>query len=574
MRALRRSAWIWSLLLVIGLVLGACGGGGDDDGDDAAGTGDDTETPATDLEERAPGGNLVYAADQEPTGFNGNTSKDNGTSVKNVIENLFFYAAKATPDFKLTYPGLEDEPKVVTETPQVIEWKIKEEAVWDDGTPVTSDDIQNYYDQVEKKDPAKVAEDNPKGYANDVATHVGYDQITKFEKVDAKTFRATFDPVFSDYRGLWTDVPQAKFMLAQPGGWDTGLDNNPGPSAGPYKFKEWKKGESLTLEKNPKWWGEEKPTLDTITFRFLPESTTQPDALRNNEVDFIYPQPQLDLVDQVEQLTDVKSEIGFGPTFEHLTFNLKNEFLGDIAVRKAIAFAVDRDAIVNALMKPFSEKASRLDNRVLVSNQEGYESNGKEYQKVDAAKATSTLEGAGFTKGPDGIYTKGGKKLSLRLSTTAGNQLREQQGELIKAQLAKVGIEIRIDNSPSTVLFRERLPKGDFDIANFAWVGSVFPVTSSVGLYQTGADSNYGAYSSAEFDKIAKDAVSELDEKKSLEFADQMDKAMWKDLPNLPLYQKPTFIGVRSKFVNVKDNTTNEGPFWNAETWGLAKGAA
>lgn len=573
MRALRRGAWIWSLLAVIALVLGACGGG-DDGGDDAAGTGDDTETPATDMKERAPGGNLVYAADQEPTGFNGNTSKDNGTSVKNVIENLFFYAAKATPDFKLTYPGLESEPKVVTESPQVVEWKIKQEAVWDDGTPVTTDDIQNYYDQIEKKDPSKVSEDNPKGYANDVASHVGYDQITKFEEVDAKTFRVTFDPVFSDFRGLWTDVPQAKFMLAQPGGWDTGLDNNPGPSAGPYKFREWKKGESLTLEKNPRWWGEVKPTLDTITFRFLPESTTQPDALRNNEVDFIYPQPQLDLVDQVEQLADVKSEISFGPTFEHLTFNTKNEFLGDVKVRQAIAYAVDRDAIVNALMKPFSEKASRLDNRVLVSNQEGYEANGKEYQKADAAKAMSTLEGAGFTKGTDGMYAKGGKKLSLRLSTTAGNQLREQQGELIKAQLAKVGIDIRIDNSPSTVLFRERLPKGDFDIANFAWVGSVFPVTSAVGLYQTGADSNYGAYSNAEFDKIAKEAVSELDEEKSLEFADQMDKAMWKDLPNLPLYQKPTFIGVRSKFVNVEDNTTNEGPFWNSQTWGLAKSAA
>jgi peptide/nickel transport system substrate-binding protein len=572
-RALRRGAWIWSLLVVIALVLGACGGGDDGDGD-VAGSGDETRTTEQDIEERAAGGTLVYAADQEPTGFNGNTSKDNGTSVKNVIENLFFYAAKATPDFKLTYPGLEGEPKVVTEDPQVVEWKIKEEAVWDDGTPVTSDDIQNYYDQIEKKDPSKVTEDNPKGYVNDVASHVGYDQITKFEKVDAKTFRVTFDPVFSDYRGLWTDVPQAKFMLAQPGGWDTGLDNNPGPSAGPYKFKEWKKGESLTLEKNPKWWGETKATLDTIVFRFLPESTTQPDALRNNEVDFIYPQPQLDLVDQVEQLTEVKSEIGFGPTFEHLTFNTKNEFLGDVNVRKAIAYAVDRDAIVNALMKPFSEKASRLDNRVLVANQEGYEANGKEFQKVDTAKAEDALEDSGFAKGPDGIYAKGGKKLSLRLSTTAGNQLREQQGELIKAQLAKVGIDIRIDNSPSTVLFSDRLPKGDFDIANFAWVGSVFPVTSAVGLYQTGADSNYGAYSSAEFDALAKEAVSELDEDKALDFADRMDKAMWKDLPNLPLYQKPTFIGVRSKFVNVKDNTTNEGPFWNAETWGLAKTAA
>lgn len=575
MRETRRGAWILALLAVLALILGACGGGDDDnEAADNGGKADEETSTKSDIEERGTGGVLTYGADQEPTGFNTNTSKDNGTSVKNVVENLFFYAAKATPDFKLDYVGLEDEPEVVSESPQTVEWKIKEEAVWSDGTPVTTDDIEYYFNEIEKKDPSKVTEENAKGYVNDVASHVGYDQITKFEKVDDKTFRATFDPVFSDFRGLWTDVPNSTFLKAQAGGWDTGLDANPGPSAGPYMFKEWKKGESLTLERNPKWWGDTKATLDSIVFRFLPESTTQPDALRNNEVDFIYPQPQLDLVDQVEALPEVKSEIGFGPTFEHLTFNTKNEFLRDVAVRKAIAYGVDRDAIVNALMKPFSEKAARLDNRVLVSNQEGYEANGKEYQKRDVEKAKKTLEDAGYALGADKFYAKDGKKVSVRLSTTSGNQTREQQGELIKAQLAEVGIEIRIDNSPSTQLFRDRLPNGDFDIANFAWVGSVFPVTSAVGIYQTGADSNYGAYSNKKFDDIAKKAVSELDDKKALELADQMDKEMWNDLPNLPLYQKPTFLGIRKKFVNVADNTTNEGPFWNAQVWGIAKSAA
>ncbi|HEX7167630.1 MAG TPA: ABC transporter family substrate-binding protein [Acidimicrobiales bacterium] len=572
MRDTRRNPWLLALFVVLALIAGACGS--DDDDDPTAGEDTEEETDSKDIEERGAGGSLVYAADQEPTGFNGNTSKDNGTSVKNVIENLFFYAVKATPEFGLDYVGLEGEPEIVSEDPQVIEWKIKKSAAWDDGKPVTTDDVEYFYEQIELKDPAKVSEDNPKGYVNDVANHVGYEQITKFEAVDDKTFRVTFDPVFADFRGLWTDIPQAAFMKAQAGGWDTGLDANPGPSAGPYKFKEWKKGESLTLEKNTKWWGEDKPTLDTIVFRFLPESTTQPDALRNNEVDMIYPQPQLDLVDQVEQLTDVKSEIGFGPVFEHLTFNLKNEFLKDLAVRKAIAHGVDRDAIVNALMKPFSDKAARLDNRVLVSNQEGYEANGKEYQKVDPAKAEEALKAGGYTKGADGFYAKGGKKISLRISTTAGNQLREQQGELIKAQLAKVGIELRIDNSPSTVLFRDRLPAGDFDIANFAWVGSVFPVGGAKQIYETGSDSNYGAYSNAEFDKVAKEGASELDDKKQLELADEMDKEMWKDLPNLPLYQKPTFLGIRNQFVNVGDNTTNEGPFWNSQVWGVSKAAA
>jgi peptide/nickel transport system substrate-binding protein len=560
-----------ALVAVLGLVAAACGGGKDNSGGT---TGTQAETSGSKIEDRAPGGTLVYAADQEPTGFNGLTSKDNGTSVKNVIENLFFYAVKANPDFSLNYVGLEGEPKLVSEGPQVVEWKINKDAAWDDGTPVTSDDLKYNLEQTELKDPTKVTDENPKGYVHDVATHVGYDQITKFEVVDAKTFRATFDPPYADYRGSWTDIAQAKFMKAQPGGWDTGLDAAPGPSAGPYKLKEWKKGESLTLEKNTKYWGKIKPTLDTIVFRFLPESTTQQSALRNNEVDMIYPQPQLDLVDEVKQLTDVKSEVGFGPVFEHLTFNFQNEFLKDLAVRQAIAYGVDRNAIVAALMKPFSDKAARLDNRVLVATQKGYKANGKEYQTANVTEAQDVLTKAGYTKGADGMFAKGGKKIVLRISTTAGNKTREDQGELIKAQLAKVGIEIKIDNSPSKILFGTRLPGGDFDIANFAWVGTPFPLSGSKQIYETGGDSNYGKYSNADFDKLAKQAASELDATKALDLADQEDVVMWKDLVNLPLYQKPTFLGIRTKYVNIKDNATSEGPFFNSNEWGLKKTAA
>lgn len=561
------------MVLALSLVAAACGSDSNGGGSTSAPTGDGT-TAVPDLAERAPGGTLVYAADQEPTGFNSNTSKDNGTSVKNVAESVLYYAVKANPQFTLDFVGLEQEPEVVSESPQTIEWQIKKEAVWSDGTPVSTEDIKYYFESIEAKDPSKVdPAENPKGYSHDVADHGGYDQITKLDVVDDKTFRVTFDPVYADFRRLWTDVMQAKFLKAQPGGWDTGMDSNPGPSAGPYLFKEYKKGESLILEKNPKWWGDDKVTLNTIVFRFLPESTTQPDALRNNEVDMIYPQPQLDLVDQVKQLTDVRSEVGFGPSFEHLTFNFKNVFLKDLAVRKAIAYGVDRVAIVDALMKPFSDKAARLDNRVLVATQKGYKANGKDYQEADPAKAEKALTGAGFVKGPDGIYAKGGKKLSLRLSTTAGNQLREQQGELIKAQLAKIGIEIVIDNSPSKVLFNERLPGGDFDIANFAFIGTPFPLSGSKQIYETGADSNYGSYTNPEFDKLAKKAASELDADRALSLADQEDKLMWEDLPNLPLYQKPTFLGVRSKFVNIRDNSTSEGPFYNSQQWGLSKTA-
>jgi peptide/nickel transport system substrate-binding protein len=224
-------------------------------------------------------------------------------------------------------------------------------------------------------------------------------------------------------------------------------------------------------------------------------------------------------------------------------------------------------------MKPFSDKASQLDNRVLVSTQKGFEPHGQAVAKVDVAKAQSTLEKAGFTKGKDGIYEKGGKKLQLRLSTTAGNKLREQQGVLIQSQLKAVGIDIRIDNSDSKTLFGTRLPKGDFDIANFAWVGTPFPASGAKQIYQTGSASNFGKYSNPAVDDLMKKALAEIDFTKRTALLNQADEAMWTDLPNIPLYQKPTFLAFSDKYANIEDNTTTETPFWNVEEWGLKASA-
>jgi len=553
LRNTRTGAKILALITSASLILTACGGGGEEPSGEGSGSG------GTGAGERAEGGTITYGADQEPTGFNGSTSKDNGTSVKNVNESLFYYAVKANPDYTLDFMGLDGPPTVISEDPQVVEWKIKQEAVWSDATPITTADVQYFHENII----------NP---ANDVASRVGYDQITNLEIVDDKTFRATFDPKLSEYEVLWTDIPQAAFMKAQPGGWNTGLDTNPGPSAGPYLLEDggYVPGESLTLVRNDQYWGETKPTLDSIVFRFLPESTTQADALRNQEVDMIYPQPQLDLVEQVGQLEpDVTSEIVFGSTFEHLTFNLQNPVLAELPVRQAIAHAVDRNLIVERLMKPFSADASRLDNVVYLSNQEGYEPHGEEYAEQDLAAAKTLMEGAGWALGPDGVYAKGGQRAAFRLTTTAGNALREQQLELISSQLAEAGIEATIDNCPSTCVFGERLPEGNFDVANFAWVGGTTPVSGVTQLYTTGSDSNYGGWTNPEWDALGVQALSEFDEAARTELGNQLDTILWDDMVVLPLYQKPNFLAVTSNAVSIEAHTTFEGPFYNSQAWGV-----
>jgi peptide/nickel transport system substrate-binding protein len=542
----RRPLPLAALFLAFALVIAACGGGGGGGGDSG------TSTATKD------GGTLSYAADQEPTGFNANTSKDNGTSVLNVVINMFPPVFRLHPDYSVQLnKELMDSAEQTSTDPQTIVYKIKPEAVWSDGTPVSADDFIYLWKNL-----------NGSIKGNDVAATTGFDQIQSVNGSDnGKTVTVVFSEPFTDWKSLFYGLLPAQYMAKVPGGWNTGLDKNPEkiPTNGPFVVSGWDEGQSLTLSRNDKYFGP-KAHLDSIVFRFLPESTTQPAALQNSEVDLIYPQPQLDMVAQVKALPDVTSELNIGLSFEHLDFNFKNEHLANVGVRKAIATGLNIQELVNRTVRQFTDEARPLGNRIWLSGQQWYQDHFGQYGKADVAGATKLLEDAGYTKGADGIYAKDGKQLSLRLSTTAGNQLRETQEQLIQAQLKQIGVDIKIVNADNRELFGEWLPQGNFDIANFGWVGNPFAVSSSQDLYRTGGG-NYGKYSSDKVDQLFTDAVRETDEAKSAELGNQIDQQITADMATIPLYAKPTYLAVRNTFTGVGDNATQEGPFWNSNLW-------
>jgi peptide/nickel transport system substrate-binding protein len=547
-----RTAKLAALLVGVALVAAACGGGDDNGGGGGTSGG---SAQITD------GGTLNYAADQEPTGFNNNTSKDNGTSVYNIVINMYPQPFHAQPDFTVKMDdAFLDSAEQTSDNPQTVVYKIKPDAVWSDGTPITADDfIYNWKQQ------------NGSIKDNDVASTTGYDQVKSVEGSDnGKTVTVVFKTPFADWKGMFTGLVPAAFVQKQAGGWNTGLDKNPEkiPSGGPFKVDNYTQGQSLTLVRNDKYWGP-KAHLDSIVFRFLPESTTQPAALQNNEVDLIYPQPQLDQGQQVKALPDVNSEINFGLSFEHLDFNFKTPGLDDLAVRQAIATGINVQELVDRTVKQFSDKAQPLGNRIWLTGQPQYQDHFGQYGKGDTAAAAKLLEDAGYAKGADGVYAKGGKKLSFRFSTTAGNKLRETQGELFQAQMKDLGIEIKIANVDSTKFFGEWLPNGNFDIADFAWVGTPFAISGSRDIYRTGGGGNYGNYSSKKVDDLFTQANGETDETKSAELGNQIDQQITTDMATIPLYTKPTFIAYRNTFANIHDNATSEGPFNAAVTWGM-----
>lgn len=534
-----RSGRLLAILLALVLVAAGCdddGGGGGSPGAQADG-----------------GGTVVIALAEEPTGFNVNTPDNASPAAQAIVRTLWPSAYRIRPDFTPEPYVLDGPAEVVSEDPFVVEWSILDDAEWSDGAEVSADDFEFVWESCNGSDPDAQCDST-----------TGYEQITDLEKVDEKTVRATFDPPYVEYESLFRNLPPAHVAAEREGGWNAAFSADPGPSAGPFRLDTWTKGESMTLVRNDDWWGP-APDVDKLVFRFLPDEGTQPDALRNGEVDVIFPSAEQDLVETVEDIPGVDTQFGLGPDIEQLTFNTAHEFLAMPEVRRAVALAVDRPRIVEALVEPVHEDAERLDNRVFVVNQRFYEAHGEAFAGRDVEAAARELESAGFRRGSDGIWRKDGEKLSLRLSTTSGQARRERQVQLIQSQLADFGVEAEIDNAPLDT-FRGRVGEGDFDVANFAWFGDPFPIGGVQAVYTSDGFLNFGGFSDEQVDALVAEAAVEADAEARAERLNRVDERLWRLMPNLPLYQPPSFLAAKG-VEGVALNPTNEGHTWNVEEW-------
>jgi len=522
------------------------------------------------------GGTATFALDEDVAGFNILQADDSEFVLQEINDQIWPQIFITPPNLTPTLDTNVVTSATVTNTsPQTVVYKINPKAVWSDGTPMNAADFIYTW---------QADSGNPKykdvgGAAYLAASSAGYNDIkTVTSSNGGKTATVVFSAPYGDWRSLFS--PMMPAHIAEKVGFNNGFQTF-GPavqvSGGPYMIQSYTKGEDLVEVRNPKWWGT-PGKLSKIVFRFILDDSQQPPAVQNGEADMVNPlAASLAYYDSVKNIPGFTTKVDPGLEFQHMDFNESNPYLANVNVRQAIAYGTNRQQMITRIISPLDPSIKPLENRLWMPTQPAYQDTSGGLGAYDPAKAKALLTAAGMTMGSDGYFhpstgPEKGQDLSLSISSTTGNEVRAQIEQLFQANMKSIGIKLIIKNYDASTLFGTVLPKGEFDISEFAWVLTPFD-SSNQPIYCSYTNAsvcgeNWDHYANPTVDALLSQASATINTTKAAALYNQVDTILWKDMVTLPLFQAPQLFGWSTKLGNVIPNTSSVGIPWNAEDWG------
>ena len=420
-----------------------------------------------------------------------------------------------------------------------VTYTIRPGAVWGDKTPVSTSDVLFTYE---------VGRHPRSG----VAAGELYRRILKIDVKDAKTFTLHFDRITFDYNDINgfglipAHLDRPKFTEPAEYKNRTVVDTdttNPGLYFGPYRITEKVSGSYVVLERNPTWWGK-KPYFRRIVIKIIGNTAALEANLLSGSIDYIAGELGLSLDQAIafEKRHGKKFNIRFKPglVYEHLDVNLDNPVLKDRRVRRALIYALDREAINKQLFDGRQPVAATF-----VHPLDWIYTTDTPLYRRDLKKARALLDAAGWTVKRKGVrYNGAGKRLAIELMTTAGNRSRELVQQVLQSQWRDIGVATRIRNEPARVYFGETVTKRKFTgLAMFAWLSAPENVPRST-LHSkeipTAANNysgqNYTGYANAEVDELLEAIEVELDRDKRRKLWHRLQRIYASELPVIPLF--------------------------------------
>lgn len=410
------------------------------------------------------------------------------------------------PDF---VESVDVENKDVT----TVRLRMNPKAVWGDGTPIavadwvaTAEAYTRRADLVELKSKQggwdRVAEVSAGGASNEV--------VVRYRGVDP------------DWAQPLVDGPARAGTLrsASDFTWDAPKNSN---IAAPFRIAHVDRTQGLvTLERNPVWWGD-APKLEQIMFRTV-RAEALAAAFQHNELDVWETGSSSDRLQQMRAALDTTLRSAPGTSGRRLKISSAG-VLADVAVRRALLLALDRDAIGASDLADSGRTPATWSNNLMLPSQPGYvdqaRSTGLGY---DPAQARKVLDEAGWIVA-EGVRTKDGQELEVTFRVDPADPVVVAEFAKVKEQLAAVGVRA-VSVASDAMIEAETVGVG------------AFPMARSEALPGVAVEQTLKM-------NVETDVVRRAD------LASQVARAVWQEVPSVPLYQVQQFVAVRNGVANL-----------------------
>lgn len=497
-----------------------------------------------------PGGTLISAMPSDPSSMIGMVA---GESASLAIGSYLFNSLLKY-DQNLDLAGELAESWQVADDKKTITFKLKPDLQWADDKPLTSADILFTWQLI-------TDENTHSPYASD------YQLVTKAEAPDARTFIVHYSQPFAPALESWASLQVLpKHKLAGQDIRTTSFAQKPLGSHY-YQLKEWRHGEYIKLEKNPK--SVLGPAnIDHLIERIIPDPAAQFLELMADNIDSMSMDP-ITYARIIPSRPALQARLNqfkeLGNSYTYLGFNLKRKPFDDLRVRKAINYAIDKQEIIDGvylglgitIASPY-KPGTRWSNPDLIP------------YTFDPAKAKQLLAESGFedTNG-DGVVDRDGKKLSFEILTNLGNKQREKTAVIIQRRLKEVGIETHIRTLEWASLLTNFIKPGDFDAVVMGWGLGLDPDQYNIwhSSQQKPGQFNFIGYNNPAVDKLLEQGRLEFDPEKRMQIYHEFAKVLYEDSPLVYLSAGYGLTAIHKRVQGIMNPVPPAGVSYDSQKW-------
>ncbi len=391
-------------------------------------------------------------------------------------------------------------------SPTELIFHLRRDVRFSDGRPLTARDVKYSYDSVLDRRTGSMKRG-------------GLTQIKSVDVLDDYTVRVTTYEAYAPALEMATLAILPSGTLA------------PGPGAldapagtGPFRLEKLERDDRVVFGRNP--YRPARPNLIAgIIFKIVPDPTVRALELAEGVCTLAENNIQPELLDYLRAQPNLRVVLAPGTSYHYITFNFRDPSLRDLRVRRAIAYAIDRRAMVDALYRG----TARIATGMLTPENWAYEGNVLTYP-YDPERARRLLNEAGFPADRAGM-----RDLALVYKSTPEGV---RQAEALQAMLKRVGIAVKVRTNEFSTFYGD-IQRGDFDITSMRWIGIRDPhhyymvfdskMTPPAGL-------NRGYYSNPEMDRLVERANVTLDQLERRKIYSQVQKLAAEDLPYISLW--------------------------------------